>query len=76
MNSISYAKLEQYRSPRNERSLYKGIPIKYLEAVQNVAVFQGKRIKVRYRGPRKGNGGTQSTCLKAYATTFAVYVRP
>lgn len=72
---LTYQKLEKYRSPSTETSMYKGVPMRYLEAVQSIAAFDGVKIRVRYRGPRKGNGGTQSNCLKEYATSFAVYRR-
>ena len=72
---IQSNRLEQYRSPVGETSVYKGVPMRYLETVQTLASFEGVRIRVRYRGPRAGNGGCQAHCLKVFATSFAVYLR-
>ena len=80
-----------YISPKGDHSVLKGVPIQYLEEIKRRFSDAGIRIKIRFRGPRahrypKGaqrweNGpnalviNAHSTCLKADATTFAVYHR-
>ncbi len=66
--------IAQYRSPGNEASIIKNVPIDYLvKARQEVRdTFPGRRIVVRFRGPRYD--WMALYCLKKHAKTFAVYV--
>ena len=53
---------------------YSNIPIQYLEQFRQA--YPGA-YKIRYRGPRKGDGRSkslqQTTCLKSNAKTFSAY---
>lgn len=71
--------LKHYRSPIEEMSFYKNIPMtkctkQSLDVIRRLLDFP---IRIRYRGPRPFDGRSslnrQSTCLKKYATSFAVY---
>ena len=64
----------QYRSPSNETSVIKSVPIEYLiNARQEVRdAFPGRRIVARFRGPRRDTMGLY--CTKKNARTFAIYV--
>lgn len=66
--------IAQYRSPFNERSIIKNVPIADLvQARQEVRdAFPGKQIRVRFRGPRYD--GMRLYCMKRNARTFAIYV--
>jgi hypothetical protein len=66
--------IAQYRSPSNERSIIKNVPIEYLvRARQEVRdAYPGRRVIVRFRGPR--HDWMALYCLKKNAKTFAVYV--
>jgi len=69
INSI----LPLYRSPSDEQSDYKGIPIKYLKSFQKH--FKGV-YKMRYRGNNAKDQGykrPKSHVRVEYATTFAMY---
>lgn len=62
------------------RSALHGVPISQLDNVRLLFAKAGKKIKVRFRGPRAHNAyrspnTKQSTCLKQDAKTFAVYSR-
>ncbi len=62
---------KRYASPYEEQSIFKGIPIKYLETFK--AVF-GKGYLIKYRGKSKGEYvRPQAYMHKQYADTFAVY---
>lgn len=79
-----------FRSPENEQSLAKGLPMHMLEMARIAYKDAGIPIRIKYRGSRKsqvgitmkgGNGRVykrtstmaNQTCLKAYATSFAIY---
>ncbi len=76
----------QYDSPVRETSLFKGIPNtednrhKFLDLFRDMKKaghFNGKRIKLMYRGPRnksRGRSASQSFALQSEGTTFAVYL--
>lgn len=81
----------QYKSSDMEQSILKGVPMQYLDEIRRLFAIDGIKIKIRYRGPRshrypKGarrweSGpnysviNAHSNCLKADATSFAVYRR-
>ena len=81
----------QYVSGDDRQSIMHGIPMQYLNEIKHRFAIDGMKIKIRYRGPRshrypKGarrweSGpnysviNAHSTCLKADATSFAVYRR-
>jgi hypothetical protein len=62
-----------YESPRGEASRFKGIPMEFYENAMMRRFIRSKRLKARFRGPRHDKGA--QTCLKADATTFALYKR-
>jgi hypothetical protein len=64
----------QYRSPSNETSVIKSVPIEYLiNARQEVRnAFPGRRVIARFRGPRHDSMALY--CTKKNARTFAIYV--
>lgn len=66
--------LTKYRSPANERSVVKNVPIaELISARQEVRdAFPGRRIIARFRGPRYDSMALH--CTKRNARTFAVYV--
>ena len=72
--------LNLYKSPSNETSMYKGIPIALLEETKKILRENGVRYHVKYRGPRNYSVGDtrdkqnkQASCLRRFATSFAVY---
>ena len=66
--------IAQYKSPSNETSLVKNVPMEHLiKARQEVRdAFPGRRIVARFRGPRYD--GMALYCTKKNARTFAIYV--
>jgi hypothetical protein len=64
----------QYRSPSNETSVIKSVPIEYLiNARQEVRnAFPGRRVIARFRGTRHDSMALY--CTKKNARTFAIYV--
>jgi len=66
--------IAQYKSPANETSLVKNVPMEHLiKARQEVRdAFPGRRIVARFRGPRYD--GMALYCTKKNARTFAIYV--
>lgn len=66
----------------NEFNMSLGVyPISELDAFRKVMASQGKHYRVRYRGPRntpldrgRSISTRASTCLKANAVRFAVYL--
>ena len=66
--------IAQYRSPADETSVIKNVPIEHLvrdrSEVRNA--FPGRRIVARFRGPRYD--GMALYCMKRNARTFAIYV--
>lgn len=77
-------KFLSYSSPKNEASLFKGIPMSQYTK-ENRDYFRklmrpGYELRFLFRGPRPAKLGRrsytrQSYCIKEDATTFAVYVR-
>jgi hypothetical protein len=66
--------IKSYRSPNNERSLIKDVPIKELEFIKNIIkkAFPDKKLCVRFRGPRYDS--MRLTCLKRNAQSVAIYI--
>lgn len=67
----------QYASPYGA-SLFKGIPIQFLQEAKQVLKDNGIRYRVKYRGPRAGldcrtRDQQQASCVRRFATSFAVY---
>ena len=63
--------LAQYQSPKNESSLWKSIPIRYLEQVREALKSAGQ-FRAVYRGPRSRHV-CQHTTWKQDAVAFTVY---
>lgn len=63
-----------YRSPANEQSIIKNVPIQDLvKARQEVRdAYPGRRVVARFRGPRRD--WMRLYCLKSNALRFSVYV--
>ena len=74
---------DQYRSPFQEESTYKNIPMKYRSSEVMADFIRSQNFRVRYRGPRRKawdcNGKFTVTtlgkqdCLKSDATHFSLY---
>lgn len=63
------------------RALFSNTPIEALDQFRKDMAANGKFFRIRYRGPRnthkdmgRGFMTRQSTCLKANAKTFSVYL--
>ena len=61
-------KLNNYRSPADEQSVWKGVPMKYLPLIKKH--FRGE-FRFRPRGGTYRN--TRHSCTMTDATSFAVY---
>ena len=62
-------------------AIFSNCPIETLDHFRKVIAARGKFFRIRYRGPRntpkdmgRGFMSRQSTCLKANAKTFSVYL--
>jgi hypothetical protein len=66
--------IAQYRSPANETSVIKNVPIAHLIKARSEVrdAFPGCRIITRFRGPRYDSMALY--CKKKNARTFAIYV--
>jgi hypothetical protein len=66
--------IAQYKSPANENSIIKNVPIEHLvQARAEVRdAFPNRRVVARFRGPRFD--GMRLYCMKRNARTFAIYV--
>ena len=62
-----------------EMARYKNIPIEYLDEVKSLLRKQGKKFRIRYRGPRtcfsdiRPRHQRMQDCLKEFANRFTVY---
>ena len=66
--------LENYLSPENETSFFKGIPMFYRNSDEIRNLLMTKLFNVKYRGPSNVNyQRPQSHCIKEHATSFAIY---
>lgn len=63
--------LARYQSPRHETSLWKSIPMKYLDQVRDALKSAGQ-FRAVYRGPRRRHV-CQHTTWKEDAVAFTVY---
>ncbi len=66
--------LEKYLSPKNETSIYKGIPIEYRthESIRNLMIT--KCFSIKYRGPSNEKyKRSPYNCIKEHAKTFSIY---
>jgi hypothetical protein len=66
--------LDQYRSPSNETSVFKQIPIEHADRVKKLAKQLGMNPRIVYRGPRKRQIDPSFT-RKSDAQRFTVYSR-
>ena len=64
----------------NERSIMKAVPMDLLDTIREALDNSGTQYRIVYRGPRSVSVGDtrpqtlrQSSCLKRFATHFAVY---
>lgn len=80
MKRLPMLDMNPYLSPLEDRSLFKGIPIQYLEEVRFRMKSAGINYRFRFRGPRATNpldlrprNQKQSYVRKEMAQTFAVY---
>lgn len=66
--------ISQFRSPLNEVSVIKNVPIEHLVAARQEVrdAFPGRRVVARFRGPRFD--WMSLYCTKKNAQTFAVYI--
>ena len=66
--------LTKYKSPTNESSCFKGIPIKYRYHPTVRHIMKSRLFSVKYRGSSKlGYQRPQSNTVRDYADTFAIY---
>jgi hypothetical protein len=65
--------LNAFRSPDDETSIAKGIPVNAVTLAEVAEIRKIIPINVKYRGPRRPGFLGQATCLKKDATTFAIY---
>ena len=66
--------ISTYKSPANENSVIKGVPIEHLiRACAEVRdAFPNRRVVARFRGPRFDSMALY--CTRKNARTFAIYV--
>ena len=66
--------IAQYRSPADETSVIKNVPIVHLVRARSEVrnAFPGRRIVARFRGPRRDSMALY--CTKKNARTFAIYI--
>jgi hypothetical protein len=74
----TFGLLQVYLSPNNT-SVLKGVPIALRDVVLSYYKSYGKKVKLRYRGPRahrtfRSPITRSNSCLMQDATTFAVYL--
>ena len=76
--------LRDYRAPKNESAVYKGIPMSKYSAESRKVIRQvigeNKTLRFVFRGPRRFDYNRfpqtrRSSCIKANAVTFSVYIR-
>ena len=71
---VALGMFAKYAVGSSERSFYKGIPIKDLEAFRSVHAQVGIFFRIRYRGSRDPKRSSRRyNCLKTEATSFAAY---
>lgn len=74
--------MKGFRSPENETSIWKNIPISLVDGVQKYLRetygeslrSNDSRFLYRYRGPRRSSLRGSQMCLKADANRFSVYI--
>jgi hypothetical protein len=76
--------LRDYRAPKKESAVYKGIPMsKYSAETRKVirqVIGENKTLRFVFRGPRRFDYDRfpqtrRASCIKANAVTFSVYIR-
>lgn len=66
--------LDQFLSPADERSIFKGIPMALRESHEVRNLLMTGRFRIRYRGPSNpGYRRPQSHMVRRDATSFAIY---
>jgi hypothetical protein len=71
--------LPDYKNSTNTRASYQNVPIELLPYVREYFKAQGKKIRVRFRGPRNDPrdnrplSNRKQDCLKRFANRFHVY---
>mgnify|MGYP003318024253 FL=1 len=66
--------LNDFKSPKNESSLFKGIPISERQNPIVRELMKTRLFSVRYRVVSKPNyNRSQWNCIKEFADTFAIY---
>lgn len=67
--------LNLLKSPEQECSIVKNVPIDLLDSVKIMLreTFPEKKFIVRYRGPRQSVGAISNTCWKRFAKSAAIY---
>ena len=78
MTEYRFISLVPFESPDNEKSVWKNIPMQYLDFVKDccekASSITGVKYRFRFRGPR--HDAMKLYCLKNNAKTFAVYPLP
>lgn len=78
-NIHDYATVSRRYNGYPENSLYKNIPIQYLDDVRAFFKLRGMEIRIRYRGPRNNPADKRyknqrmQDCVKQFANRFSVY---
>jgi hypothetical protein len=66
-----------------EHSMYKNVPVEFLEETLNLLQKNGVKYRIRYRGSRtnpsdvatRNRANRWQDCLKVYANRFSVYFK-
>ena len=64
--------LEQYVTPGNKASVFRGIPVEQMDQVEDIVLKLGMRLRVVYRGPRRRHY-KQTFTHSEDATKFSLY---
>ena len=66
--------VKNHFSPSRESSLFKHVPIKQMEEFKQIArlINPGRRVRVRFRGPR--SGAMRDYTKKCHAHSVTIYV--
>lgn len=74
-NPALKAFLNLMKSPENEFSLVKNVPLELLDTVKKLLKesFPERKFRVKYRGPRYDF--SRGTCLKKHAKSAAIYFK-
>jgi len=69
--------LKLVKSPENESSIVKNVPLEVLDKVKEILkeTFPNSKFYVKYRGPRQAVGSASGTCWKKFAKSAAIYFK-